>query len=197
MAAAAPAEGHSPTVVHLAWSKYKQQLTKKPLQTKALTSACVASLSDVIAQRLIGTKYSLTRTIKMALWGLLIGAPSAHFWHMYLQRWFAGKAETLQTVLQKVALDQLTFGPLYNLAFMAYTSMVVNGMPAAAFQRRFSREYPALQVNGWRVWSVVSLINYRFVPLQFRVLFANIVALFWGVFVILSSRARPPALKTA
>jgi hypothetical protein len=46
---------------------------------------------------------------------------------MYLQRWFAGKAETLNTVLQKVALDQLTFGPLYNLAFMAYTSMVVNG----------------------------------------------------------------------
>lgn len=63
----------------------------------------------------------------LQLWGLLIGAPSAHFWHMYLQRWFAGKAETLQTVLQKVALDQLTFGPLYNLAFMAYTSMVVNG----------------------------------------------------------------------
>lgn len=30
-----------------------------------------------------------------------------------------------------------------------------------------------------QVWSVVSLINYRFVPLQFRVLFANIVALFW------------------
>jgi peroxisomal membrane protein 2 len=63
----------------------------------------------------------------LQLWGLLIGAPSAHFWHFYLQRWFAGKAETLQTVLQKVALDQLTFGPLYNLAFMAYTSMVVNG----------------------------------------------------------------------
>jgi hypothetical protein len=34
MAAAAPAKGHSPTVVHLAWSKYKQQLAKKPLQTK-------------------------------------------------------------------------------------------------------------------------------------------------------------------
>jgi hypothetical protein len=34
MASAAPAKGHSPTVVHLAWSKYKQQLAKKPLQTK-------------------------------------------------------------------------------------------------------------------------------------------------------------------
>jgi hypothetical protein len=28
---------------------------------------------------------------------------------------------------------------------------------------------------------VVSLINYRFVPLQFRVLFANVIALFWWV----------------
>lgn len=65
--------------------------------------------------------------LPLQLWGLLIGAPSAHYWHVMLQRWFAGKAETLHTVLQKVALDQLTFGPLYNLAFMAYTSMVVNG----------------------------------------------------------------------
>jgi hypothetical protein len=37
-AATAPAKGHSPTVVHLAWSKYKQQLAKKPLQTKVQLS---------------------------------------------------------------------------------------------------------------------------------------------------------------
>jgi hypothetical protein len=36
-----------------------------PLQ--AITSACVASLSDLIAQKLIGTPYSLQRTIKMAV----------------------------------------------------------------------------------------------------------------------------------
>lgn len=44
MAAAAPAEGHSPTVVHLAWSKYKQQLTKKPLQTKVQCPHMLVSL---------------------------------------------------------------------------------------------------------------------------------------------------------
>lgn len=52
-------------------------------------------------------------------------------------------------------------------------------MPPAAFQRKLVAEYPALQRNGWKVWPLVTLINYRFVPLQLRVLFANIVALFW------------------
>lgn len=108
--------------------------------------------------------------VNAQLWGLLIGAPAAHFWHAYLQKWFARKADTFDTAIQKVThpqlhsplaaaqrsseacvsqqaarpplwllrqlwvtvlllqvvLDQLTFGPAYNLAFMAYTSMVVH-----------------------------------------------------------------------
>eukprot|EP00775_Hariotina_reticulata_P006114 gene6114-6353_t len=133
----------------------EQQLLKiaHAYEQTALTSAAVSSLSDVLAQRLIGGKYNPLRTLKMALWGLLFGAPSAHYWHHYVQKWFAGKADTAETVVQKVLLDQLTFGPVYNFCFMAYTSMMV--------------------------WIPVGLINYRYVPLQFRVLFANIIALFW------------------
>jgi hypothetical protein len=40
----------------------------------------------------------------LQLWGLLIGAPSAHFWHAYLQKWFARKADTFDTAIQKVRL---------------------------------------------------------------------------------------------
>eukprot|EP00878_Enallax_costatus_P003220 GHUV01003423.1.p1 GENE.GHUV01003423.1~~GHUV01003423.1.p1 ORF type:complete len:199 (+),score=39.85 GHUV01003423.1:178-774(+) len=189
MAAVSGHKHNSTTLVQLAWTRYKKSLARRPLATKAVTSACVASVSDAIAQKLTGSKYSFTRTLKMALWGLLIGAPSAHYWHQYLQRWFAGKSDSLETAIQKVILDQLTFGPMYNFCFMAYTSMIVHGMPAAAFQHKAAKEYPALQVNGWKVWLPVGLINYRFIPLQFRVLFANVVALFWGVFVILSSQA--------
>jgi hypothetical protein len=39
----------------------------------------------------------------MQLWGLLIGAPSAHFWHYYLQKWFARKADNFDTAIQKVS----------------------------------------------------------------------------------------------
>lgn len=41
---------------------------------------------------------------RLQLWGLLIGAPSAHFWHAYLQKWFARKADTFDTAIQKVRL---------------------------------------------------------------------------------------------
>jgi hypothetical protein len=114
----------------------------------------------------------LSLRVHAQLWGLLIGAPAAHFWHAYLQKWFARKADTFDTAIQKVTraqlhcnptlqwktltsrppsphqllrqlrvtvmllllqvvLDQLTFGPAYNLAFMAYTSMVVHSECAA------------------------------------------------------------------
>lgn len=42
-------------------------LSPLPDRPQAITSACVASLSDIIAQRLIGTPYSLQRTLKMAV----------------------------------------------------------------------------------------------------------------------------------
>jgi hypothetical protein len=52
------------------------------------------------------------------------------------------------------------------------------------------RDYPKVQMNGWRLWPLAALINYKFIPLQFRVLFVNMVALFWGTFLLLSSKAK-------
>lgn len=46
---------------------------------------------------------------------------------------------------------------------------------------RLARDYPGVQRNGWRVWPLASFLNYRFVPLQLRVLFVNLVALCWCV----------------
>ena len=81
---------------------------------------------------------------------------------------------------------------------MTYIAMVVEGRSWPFTQRKIKRDYPALQINGWKVrlcmfftllppnnqrhsqlWPLASLINYKFVPLQFRVLFANIVSVFW------------------
>lgn len=79
------------TILQLAWQRYKKNLVKRPLATKvpitccqavqlsyvadpnrfqrpqAVTSACVASVSDVIAQKLVGDNYSFIRTLKMAV----------------------------------------------------------------------------------------------------------------------------------
>lgn len=40
---------------------------------------------------------------------------------------------------------------------------------------QIKRDYPLVQLNGWKLWPLAALINYKFVPLQFRVLFINCV----------------------
>ena len=42
-------------------------------------------------------------------------------------------------------------------------------------------EYPTIQINGWKLWPAAAMFNYRYIPLNLRVLFLNLVALGWCV----------------
>lgn len=54
---------------------------------------------------------------------------------------------TLLNVLQ-VVLDQLTFGPAYNLAFMAYTSMVVHSKYHMQFSSALCTAFALTDIQG-------------------------------------------------
>lgn len=193
---------HPPTLLRLAWSRYQSQLRTRPLATKALTSAAVAALSDALAQWISSSapkhnkqpRYDLARTLKFALLGLVWSGPSAHYWQSFLQRAVpppplgASPERAAATLLKKVALDQFTYGPVCNLVFMAYTTLFVAGAGVSELGRRVRRDFAAVQRNGWRVWPLASAINLRFVPLEYRVLFANLVALVWTTYLNLATR---------
>jgi len=194
---------HPPTLLRLAWARYRRQLRARPLLTKSLTAAAVAAASDALAQAVSASsssfsaasaswrpRYDLVRTLKMALLGLVWGGPSAHFWQAWLHRALpppaagSGQAAALANALAKVAVDQLTYGPLCNLVFMAYTSPD-KGRVAA----RLRRDFAGVQLRGWRVWPLAGLLNYRFVPLEHRVLFVNVVALGWSTYLNVKARS--------
>ncbi|KXZ53212.1 hypothetical protein GPECTOR_7g1105 [Gonium pectorale] len=102
---------------------------------------------------------------------------------------FSGKKD-FQSVLLKVLIDQLTYGPVCNILFMSFAALVLEGRPVAKVVSKILSDYPGVQLNGWRLWPLAALINYRFVPLQFRVLFINLVALCWTTFLLLSSKRK-------
>lgn len=89
----------------------------------------------------------------------------------------------MTAALAKVAVDQLTYGPVCNLVFMTYTTLVIAKGTVGELAGRVRRDYLAVQRNGWRVWPLAGLINYRFVPLEYRVLFMNMVALLWTTYL--------------
>ncbi len=78
-----------------------------------------------------------------------------------------------------MALDQLTYGPVCNVLMISYLSLIVEGRSGAETRRRLRQDYPQIQRNGWKLWPLAALVNYRYVPLKLRVLFVNVVAFCW------------------
>ena len=92
-------------------------------------------------------------------------------------------------LLDQVLLDQSTYGPLCNVLFMSFAGLALEGLSLHALRDRIANNFVSVQLNGWKLWPLAALINYRFVPLKFRVLFVNLVALCWSTFLLLRSRA--------
>ncbi|KAK9830985.1 hypothetical protein WJX81_005416 [Elliptochloris bilobata] len=149
-------------ILAIAWTRYLEKLDREPLKTKAITAAVLAGLSDIVAQKLAARK-------------------------AFVERVFRGRSGQ-NLLLQKVALDQLTYGPLCNILLMSYVALLVEGRSLTFTKAKLMQDYPAVQLNAWKVWPLASQINYQHVPLHLRVLFANVVAFFWSTFLILRSR---------
>ncbi|KAG7671539.1 putative Peroxisomal membrane protein PMP22 [Nannochloris sp. 'desiccata'] len=173
-------------ILALAWHKYLNNLKRDPVKTKAVTASLIAIASDLIAQRLGGSsraRVNWRRTLSIALYGLIWTGPSNHYWQLFLERLFPDKKDPLRPA-KKVALDQLTCGPLNNIMFMIYISMIVEGRSWNATKLKIRADYANVQVNGWRLWPLAQFINQSFVPLELRVLWSNMVSLIWTTFMI-------------
>lgn len=93
------------TILDAAWRSYLRSLSAQPLATKACTSACVAGLSDLIAQAMGRASPSggwvWRRTAAIMAYGLLWNGPGGHYWQKFMEKLFKGKTD-LGTVLKKV-----------------------------------------------------------------------------------------------
>ena len=118
-----------------------------------------------------------------------------------VERIFEGSPATAATAARKVLLDQLTFGPVSNIAFMTFFALAVapGGSANVGVARRVRDDLPRVQLLAWRFWPVVAAVNYRAVPPPLRPLAANVAGLVWSTFLAVSARrkAAPKALKTA
>lgn len=175
--------------------KYLIQLQQHPLRTKAITAAVLSAISDIVSQKITGIKrLQMRRLLLKVLFGFAYLGPFGHFLHLLLDKLFKGKKDTT-TVAKKVVLEQVTSSPWNNLLFMIYYGLVIESRPWIQVKSNIKKEYPKVQYTSWTFWPVVSWINHQYVPLQFRVIFASIVACGWGIF--LNLRARSMALKKA
>lgn len=108
----------------------------------------------------------------------MVFGPVATTWFGFLARNVNMRNKRVE-MLARVACDQALFAPVMIGAFLS--SMAT--MEGVSAQERLNKSWwPALQTN-WMIWPFVQMINFTFLPLQHRVLFANIISIGWNSYL--------------
>lgn len=181
--------------------RYNAKLAARPLLTQSVTTAVLFATGDVTAQQLVEkrglAKHDVTRTGRMALYGgcecpaaarpgaphrMLTGAgffgPVATTWFGILARRVTLRNARLET-LARVACDQTLFAPVMIGAFLSSMAAMEGASPKERLETKW---WPALQAN-WMLWPFVQFVNFTFLPLQHRVLFANVISIGWNSYL--------------
>ena len=80
--------------------------------------------------------------------------------------------------------DQAFFIPIFDALMFFGLSVLENphNQPEAGVEKVKLCLWPALRAN-YLVWPALQIINFRFVPLQYQVLFTTVGVFFWNIFL--------------
>lgn len=78
-----------------------------------------------------------------------------------------------KTLVARVIADQTLFAPTNLFVFLSTMAILEGKDPA----KKIASTYKDTLIANWTVWPVVQTVNFKFVPLEGRVLFVNFVSL--------------------
>ncbi|XP_076694689.1 peroxisomal membrane protein 2 isoform X2 [Callospermophilus lateralis] len=118
--------------------------------------------------------------LRYAVYGFFITGPLSHYFYLLMDHWIPPGAPWAG--IRRLLLDRLVFAPAFLLLFFLVMNLLEGKDAETLATKMRSGFWPALRMN-WRVWTPLQFVNINYVPLQFRVLFANLAALVWYVYL--------------
>lgn len=166
------------------WLSYSAVLEQSPLYTKAVTSATVYTIGDMIAQGAEGKnigEIDRPRVIRSLLAGLLGHGPLSHVWYDFSEHVFDNILHLQQGIIGtfwKVAIDQTTWGPFWNNTYI----LMLGLMKLDKFENIFGemkRTTIPLIVSGLKLWPLAHCVTYGLIPVENRLLWVDLVEIIW------------------
>jgi len=115
------------------------------------------------------------------VYGLAITGPMFHWWYAFLDKTVRGWNLTGNTNLAaKILLDRLCMTPPFLLITLVYLNYFQT-FNVSQVSKTVKNVYAGALYLNWRVWTVAQAVNFKYVPLEYRVLFGNMVALWWNI----------------
>jgi protein Mpv17 len=166
------------------WLSYSDVLDKSPLMTKAVTSATVYTIGDMIAQGTEGRgvgEIDRLRVIRSLIAGLIGHGPMSHVWYDVSENLFENVMHLQQGVFgtaAKVAIDQSIWGPLWNNTYILLLGLMKFDKLETIVQEMKSTTIPLI-VSGLKLWPLAHCVTYGLVPVEDRLLWVDMVEIIW------------------
>ncbi|XP_054788347.1 uncharacterized protein LOC129294183 isoform X2 [Prosopis cineraria] len=131
-------------------------------------------------------KINWKRMVATSLFGFGFVGPIGHYWYEGLDRYIRLrlmlKPNSFRFVATKVAVDGFIFGPLDLAAFFTYMGFA-NGKSFPQIKEDVKRDFlPALVLEGG-IWPIVQVVNFRFIPVRYQLLYVNFFCLLDSCFL--------------
>jgi peroxisomal membrane protein 2 len=196
MAAAAAVRKSSTTQLYIsspleAWQAYNSALESDPLLVKSITASGIFGAADLTGQAIERAKkqndaeLDVLRTLRFALFGLILQAPWNHYFYLYLDGALPPTAEPwTPTTGIKVVIDQFVQAPIFTVLIFVFLG-ALEGKQLDDIQKQLEEDYKDTMLDNWKLFIPATIVNLAFVPPLFRVLYLNVVFFFWSIYLSL------------
>ncbi|OAX39427.1 hypothetical protein K503DRAFT_716486 [Rhizopogon vinicolor AM-OR11-026] len=175
---------------------YQHAFRTHPNYTLAVTGGSLNALGDAVAQlsQNILVKdheprpgWDPARTMRFFCLGFGL-SPLLGRWNVFLERQFPLRAWRTQhrvsfrALSKRVAADQLIMAPIGLVVFVGAMGVMERRSPSQIREKYADMFAPALLTN-WKVWPIAQMINFRYMPLPFRIPFQSGCGVFWTLYL--------------
>ncbi|KAK9323624.1 hypothetical protein V1517DRAFT_91964 [Lipomyces orientalis] len=166
---------------------YNARLATRPILTQCVTTAFLFGAGDVVAQTLspdpaLKGKYDYIRTGRMCFHGGVVFAPVVIQWYKLVSTRIVIPGRPMLEALARMAVDQTVWAPVGIASF--YVSMGVLQLHSwDQIKEDLRTKWWRTMVGNYAVWPAVQFVNFRIVPLDYRLMFVNIVSIAWNAFL--------------
>ncbi|XP_033748726.1 peroxisomal membrane protein 2-like [Pecten maximus] len=172
---------------------YLNSLQTQPILTKACTSGTIAGLGNFLSQVIVpnqgnGGKIVWRSVFAYGTFGFCISGPLIHHFYQMLEKMMPKKKDAaMLDGIKRVVMDRLICAPPFLLLFL-YIVPILEGSGHVAAVKKIKETFIPVLLMNWKVWTIFQFININYVPLKYRVLFGNAIALIWSIYLATKRR---------
>jgi Mpv17 / PMP22 family len=94
-----------------------------------------------------------------------------------VQAFLSKSVSGILSIAGKVGIDQLCYSPLCTMVFFTWCNAAT--FTPEKIPRDISQKLVSCTTASWSLWGPMMAINMALVPAQLRMLFVNVISLFW------------------